>query len=745
MLGEVYLLRRALEEANMEMQKLHPSIKPPGVTSGPIMRVRLAKDGSVVGIEAIAQGEIAGLWTHMDGNHSSFPVLRIREPLLLLPDNHRFSWQPPADGSKAKKVAPADKRRELQGAIAQCSTSIKMENSLELLKRISASKGEMLATATENTNISIVAEVCRAFQTALALPDEQDGSSAFLTELNKQVINFLDTCDESSLQAVELLLFTPAPATSKDKRMPVQIVLDSDDPDSKMYRRATRTAIALTLLDGESGSQPVRGTEQKASTVACAFTGSHHEELYSGSFPKISLPVVATKGALLFTMNSAAPCNERYGQKDTALMPVSRSLVLKLQDALSYIVAPERKDKTWRAIASDKPGQTDLLIVYVDGMPEIDKGVAALFGTDEDQTQRQYNVDVEAVCKALNGIVVERPDSLLHLFIVRKASEGQAFIALIETPTVAEVLAGAHWWQQAGENVPVFTVPVQVQKQTQDWIPQTPSPSQVTQMLTQLWTPVGSSKVRVNKVRGIAFSEILNLMLTPTRQVKAQASARRILQTVLRSETKLLVGIGGCRHGWQGWETYSDDARKVALRATSLIGIALYALGSEKGDYMKEEAYRIGQLLALADRLHRCYCTVERNGSNPPSFIGNSAFDTALDSPERALAVLAARMRIYIGWARSETTGEQSNSTAAAQKPDAKLLARREARREAKSILERYETLAAHFEDNDIPSECTDEMRAKMLLGYLASTEDSHTQNQVQNTHNDSTQTGDPA
>jgi len=386
---------------------------------------------------------------------------------------------------------------------------------------------------------------------------------------------------------------------------------------------------------------------------------------------------------------------------------------LKVQDALNYIVSLERKGQTWRPIAGEKPDQPDLLIVYVDGMPQTDQNVANIFGSDEDQVQRQFSVDVQAICEALSAIVHERPESKMHMFIIRSASDGQNFIALAETPTVEEVLRGAHWWQQAAINVPPFSLPVLVDKQVEYWATQIPSPVQVAQMLTQLWTPSytksDDKNKKLPKVRGVAFSEILNLMLQ--RPHRAEAAARGILQTLIQNEKSLLVGIGSCIHGRKGWTNFTNPARKVALRTVSILGIALYALGSEKENYVKEEAFLIGQFLALADRLHYDYCTVARDGSYPPNLIGNAAFSAALDNPEQALAILAERMRIYIGWAATVATE---------QKTEAKAIAARE----AKSILNRYKALASHFAEADIPSaeQCDDTTRAKMLLGYLAST-----------------------
>jgi hypothetical protein len=76
MLSETYLLWRALERARLHPPRKHPRVKPPGSSTGPGLRVRLDAQGHVVAVEAVTKDEWPGLWTVMEGNHNSFPVLR---------------------------------------------------------------------------------------------------------------------------------------------------------------------------------------------------------------------------------------------------------------------------------------------------------------------------------------------------------------------------------------------------------------------------------------------------------------------------------------------------------------------------------------------------------------------------------------------------------------------------------------------------------------------------------------------
>lgn len=112
----------------------------------------------------------------------------------------------------------------------------------------------------------------------------------------------------------------------------------------------------------------------------------------------------------------------------------------------------------------------------------------------------------------------------------------------------------------------------------------------------------------------------------------------------------LFVGIAGADH-WGEIREYSTEARKTALTGISVLSIVLYKLGIKKEVYMKNAAFGIGRMLALADKLHEQYCKHVRKSEIPPQLIGNALMHTALDNPTRGLALLSERLLIYQAWA----------------------------------------------------------------------------------------------
>ena len=116
---------------------------------------------------------------------------------------------------------------------------------------------------------------------------------------------------------------------------------------------------------------------------------------------------------------------------------------------------------------------------------------------------------------------------------------------------------------------------------------------------------------------------------------------------------------------------------------------------------MKNAAFNVGRLLAFADGLHAQYCKLQmkRKGDLPPQLIGNAYLPVALDNPNKAIALLGDRLRIYYAWA-TKVQGEEY-----------KLV---------KWMLSEMGKVSAELENVSWPSMADDAAKAQVLLGYLA-------------------------
>lgn len=133
---------------------------------------------------------------------------------------------------------------------------------------------------------------------------------------------------------------------------------------------------------------------------------------------------------------------------------------------------------------------------------------------------------------------------------------------------------------------------------------------------------------------------------------------------------------------------------------------------------MSEVAFKLGQLLAVADVVHAGYCTDVRKGDVPPTLLGNSVLATAQADPVRALAMLSRRWGPYGAWAKRLAVGDEAFR-----------LTREEATNDEKrrgwpmrtAILQakRVGTLCEELHGR-LPRHVDDVFRAELLLGYVA-------------------------
>lgn len=694
MLNETYLLRQALGRAQVEIPRQHPRVKTPGSSAGPCLRVRLDQEGGVTAIETMTEEERPGLWTVMEGNHNSFPVVRASKPLCDI-STEREIWKKlgfDAEGKRKKKPSEPTRISALTDTLGnRCKICTQQE---PLWRRLRDKADELLRHVKgSDPEDETLREFVRRFRKA------GNNLHTLFRKISECALTSVKSARLDDLDTVETLLVGKGPPKDDGKppTMLVQLAFDlasSPDFSRRLYSQEIKERVKRTL--------PVeqRSSEDNHPAPACAYTGKE-QPLQVSPFPKVKLPVL-NKDFPLVSMFSDAACNRRYGLTDSSIVPVAKDVALKTQDALTWIVAEERQGKTWRGVANGrfetvrgrKTERSDLLIVYVDGKPEIDANLADIFGSDE---EKQFEVDAKTVCDALEGVERERPGSKLNIFLMRKASEGQAQVVVAESPSVADILNAAKWWQQASANVPKVKLPLPGKKGSPAILasPKPPYPDQVVRLLSEEWVANGT---RSNKVNGVGLGDVLALMLrTPGKWKLAQS----MLDLAVRRFGPLLSGVFGAMYTGDARrrDKYPMQSRKTALRAVSTLGILLDAVDRRKESYMGETAFLVGRVLSLADTLHREYCKHVRDGSIPPQLIGNALMPVAADNPVDALDRLRERMMPYKAWT------DRDNGS------DSRL---------AKWAVGRIGEICSQLHQLS-PSPQTDQtFRAELFLGYMA-------------------------
>jgi hypothetical protein len=673
MLNESFILLKALEKANINLPFEHPRIKDVAKSGGPCLRVRLDTCGRIEDVEEITDEEYNNLWIIVRTCDGSFPVVRINEPITVLKNSKAEEY---------KDVRPWGDAR---------------------------AKAEEINKAINDTNKDcIVNSFIERFLKATENPQD------LLKEIDKKAI------DKFQNNRISKKLFEALQIGKQDKKNKTitkfQLAFDVDN--DTIYNNKIRNEVSHILPISSQGLK-----DQQGPIAKCAYTKSEGD-IQNTPFPTIPLPIIGKKGFPLVSMFSAAPCNTRYGLTDSAIVPVKQLLTSQIFCALRYITSDPKKGKTWRGIArgeykkqgKKKIEKKDLLIVYVDGKPDVPVNVANIFGTDEDSIVKQFETDAKTVCDTLDGIARTVPKSKLNLFVLRDVSPGQVQVVQSDSFSVNNFIESANRWQNAIKNLPEIDLLLPAEQKDEKGIITKPPilyPDEVVKILSKKYTCQG---LDVREVMGISFGEVLDFMFR--KEGKWKDVLDKILSLAIYDYYPLLIGVFGAKHSYEStkYKEYSPQFRKDALKTISLISLILDANNRNKETYMKDAAFKIGGFLALADILHKDYCIVVRKNSLPPSLIGNAMMPNAFDNPCFAVADLADRMRVYTGWAKTAKIPDGDNSE------------NKIAVLQAKKTLKYYELLSKELHDIGLPEQCSDGMKAEILLGYLASTKGINTE-----------------
>ena len=154
------------------------------------------------------------------------------------------------------------------------------------------------------------------------------------------------------------------------------------------------------------------------------------------------------------------------------------------------------------------------------------------------------------------------------------------------------------------------------------------------------------------EVIGIPASQAFQLFL---KEGDVERRARDLLHLLVERHGDLLAGVAAART--KGTEFLKDFDPKAGLRRNALqsatwIGTLLYHLDRIKEVYMSDAGFRLGQLLAAADIVHVGYCKDVRDGSIPPTLLGNALLGMAAERPHDALKLLLKRWPPYAAWAK---------------------------------------------------------------------------------------------
>ena len=437
MLNELHILSRSLHNCGLESIKRHPDVKQPGRKAGFVLG--LDASGCIKTVEYRDKDAIAELWTTSQGNHNSFPVIKLQRPIWDIAKDHPVREQ-------LKKIGKNDVLKRIS-LMAQASKEAslncgKVENDWwnRLRERVSA-----LLPCVKDKDLTFAA--LPTLMQRFVLPALN--VEGFLKIFSSAAI---DACLNGSIGEVEVIETALIGQWKSDKcRAEIPLVLDVADFERFDCR------VASARMEQFVNKCLLAIDAKKESKIGICSLNGKSVPIESDKFPNPKLPIVGP--CYLMSMNENVPCQTRYGRTSTAVFPVGRALARELQDAIRFVTDGQREGKTWARVPATKPKEQNLLVVYLEEMPHADIQKASLFGRTPNEEVKFRGI-AKTVCNALKGIIANTKHSMLRLFVLHKVDKGRTQVILSETLFVDNILNAAEKWQEAANNAPEFSLPL---------------------------------------------------------------------------------------------------------------------------------------------------------------------------------------------------------------------------------------------------------------------------------------------
>ena len=706
MLNELYDLSFSLEKAGIVPTEWHSDLKElPNVTKvKPCFKVYLAQDGAIADIESIEDSAgIESLRKWQSGSLGyTFPCFNVRPLFKAYAGNSAEASEKKKFDDWLKNLKKAQVLSDDAVSMLECHTNISnilwgdkdKERAATCLDSIPSKLNEILGEPPDEYRaMTALIERCRK-----TTADKFFQQLAVLLE--DRIRKNPSTCDKY----VGFLLHCGTNPPNND----IQLILELSDglsayplpaANSKMHRWLNQQ-----LLSNKSDElSDVSASSKRAD--AFGFTSDD----WKSKLAEVNVPILG--GVKLRAMNPESPCQTRYRQIDSTSFVVGREVRKRAKGALEWLTDDERKDKTWGNVSFARDDK-EILLVYPSELPEVPIAAVAMFGgspTNAATQSARFVNYAEDVIKALHTISRPLNEVEIRVFALRKIDKARTQISCNRQYSAERLIAAATEWQKSCGNVPTIEIRQWGKEKGAKpiWQPlDVPFPLEVIWCLNTPWPKVADDAKK--RVREFSSSDGIGLLLD--EGVRLRPLLERALHAAIRNGGNLMIAMAHTQHQG-GIHKVNGKYDKQKLLLPAILGLLLAKLEWKKGDYMKTAPYLIGRMLSLADQIHYHYCQQVRKGSAPSQLIGNALMATALEEPEKALALYAQRILPYQAWAK--TTGGDGAGL-------------------AKYFLSELGKVCSEVALVDVPIRCADMDKAQMLLGYLAKTEKSDSTNTAQ-------------
>jgi hypothetical protein len=680
LLAELHQLSQSLDRFGLAPPEVHLWVKP--LSKGPFLIANLNQSAAVITVEVRDESDAAGILKIQKDNFNAFPIFKLAFPILEI--------DPKADlrrHLKGNAVNDATRANLIREAISHplAPSADKSAKNLAQLLKFSAEVRDLLGDALLDS--PALARLIEILLRPGAIQSQQ-----FLDGITQALLGAIERGENA--KRAQLVLVGELNKKGAIDTGDIPLMLD-------VYREPTDDFIRIAhAKTGAFYSSALLRRKADPPDGVCSITGQY-DALERNNLPSPKLPSLGN--TIIFSAFDQIPCLARYNLIGSDIFPIGREIAQKLNNAALWVTDPVRKGKTWSSIPQTHDSGRDLILAYVDLHPDLDAEVAALL-SESDTTEREGAFEAKAatLIAALDRLRGKlATGAILHSFVLSRISKGQVQVELTRQFSVERLAGALREWAAAAANVPPFSIMVPTGKGQPPQLikPRALFPAEVIEATKWIWIRGGAER---QPAAAVPLSAVYDLFLG--QGPASETAAHAIIGHLLQKSTPLLLFTGDqLTRAGKTVQKLNVPSRYSAVDAFAILGVALYKLNRKTETYMSQSAFQLGRMLSLADTLHAQYCQAVRGGDLPPQLLGNQHYSMATENPQRALAVLADRLRIYQGWAQTARASGELQSPVR--------LARWAVSEMGALAAELHTNLPAHFKDLD---------RAEMMLGYLA-------------------------
>lgn len=682
MINELYQLTKALDQANIAVEHTHPKYKliPKVTKKAPCVHIIL-ENGQIDKIRSLTAEQAAEIRKY-GTNQGVFPALNIA-PLYRL-----------TEGSEKKKISELMDGKLEKFDVEEIRSFCRENNWGKKFKnkyRIS-----MQEIPRELTELFFKAGIpCSPLLDLITETDAFADADHLHSALKETVFALLEQKTEIRFLLQILFHLGKAEKEAEDDYGTLSVVMDCRKLIHEGLSTATENFTSMLNKKLIEADEKVKNSGEKMETDAFGEMFVPLEE------PMPTVKLAAGFEVSLRTMFRGQPCQSRYGRIENATYPISKEMRFKLQAALAWVSAEERKEITWISIDKDEAlfaypeilRQNKFSFVNFCKRPGNAKKEEENETTDKSENKAGFEAAAKKFVEEIKKTKALGTDPMserIQYFILRKLDKARTKVVYTYNISPRDIEQRSEQWTAGCMNLPAFLF-------GKPWVLY---PMEVSDVLNQIWRQDG--KLSTDKFKPFPRYHGIQLLFEGEKEV-----IRRDLFLLTRNTTNLASYLGKIGIFRRPYDKADFMIVMQTQKILSLMGLFLYQLGTRKEKYMQEFPYLFGQLLSVSDALHEMYCIVVRDNDIPNTLAGSGLYIMGGEQPYKTLGVLGDRMSPYIAWAKTHKFRRVKMMRGESWS--------------AGEYLDLYGTIAAQLQKVwDDQTRFSEEEKAQYFIGYLA-------------------------